>query len=60
MKMARTSKDFRLSKETKRMLALMPFKSNEDRNNFKKAMIDAQATEERVARDNQRGKSNGE
>lgn len=58
--MARTGKDFRMTKETKRMLALMPFKTNEDRNNFKRAMIDAQATEERVARDNQRGKSNGE
>jgi len=58
--MARTGKDFRLSKEAKRMLALMPFKSNEDRNNFKRAMIDAEATAERISRDNQRGKSNGE
>ena len=40
----RTDKNFKLSKTTKRMMALGKFKSNEDRNNFKRAMIEAEAT----------------
>ena len=35
-------KNFRMSKRTKTMLALMPFKSQNDRNTFKNIMIDAQ------------------
>ena len=35
-------KNFRMSKRIKTMLALMPFKSQNDRNTFKSNMIDAQ------------------
>lgn len=35
-------KNFRMSKRTKTMLALLPFKSQNDRNTFKANMIDAQ------------------
>lgn len=55
-----TDKNFKMNKETKRMLALMPFKNQEARNNFKRAMVEAQATSERVVRENQRNKNVGE
>jgi hypothetical protein len=35
-------KNFRLSKPAKTMLALMPFRNQEDRNSFKRAMIEAE------------------
>lgn len=57
--MKKTGKDFRMNKEVKRMLALLPFKDKEARSNFKRAMIDAQATAEYVIRENQRNKTNG-
>ena len=46
----KTDKNFRLSKTTKRMLALMPFNNQEERNNFKRAMISAQLSEETAKR----------
>ena len=44
----KTDKNFKLSKTTKRMLALMPFRNQEDRNNFKRRMIDAEFCEARA------------
>ena len=44
----KTDKNFRLSKTTKRMMALMPFRNQEDRNNFKRRMIDAEVSEARA------------
>jgi hypothetical protein len=46
----KADKNFRLNKETKRMLALMPFANNEARNSFKRAMINAQLSAEEAAR----------
>lgn len=43
-------KNFKMSKTTKRMLALMPFRDQEDRNSFKRAMISAQLSEEAARR----------
>lgn len=43
-------KNFVMKKETKRKLALMPFRSQEDRNSFKRAMISAQLSEEAAKR----------
>jgi hypothetical protein len=40
----KTSSTFKLSKRTKTLLALLKFKDQHDRNGFKRAMIDAQAT----------------
>lgn len=53
----KANKDFRMSKETKRMMALFGFKTEQDRSNFKNAMIDAQLTAEKSRRDNQRGRA---
>lgn len=55
--MKKTGKDFRLNKQTKVMLALSKFKSEQDRSNFKKAMVDAQSSSEKIVRDDQRDKS---
>lgn len=44
----KTDKNFKLSKQTKRMLALMPFGSQEARNAFKRRMIDAEVCEARA------------
>lgn len=41
----KTDKNFKLSKSAKRMLALLPFRDQEDRNAFKRRMIDAEASE---------------
>ena len=41
----KTDKNFKLSKTTKRMLALGKFKTTEDRNNFKRLMIQAEYSE---------------
>jgi hypothetical protein len=43
-------KNFKMAKETKSMLALMPFRNQEDRNSFKRAMINAQLAEEAAKR----------
>lgn len=56
----KTSKDFRLSKETKRLLAQNKFIDNESRSHFKNLMIDAQVRAERASRDNQKGKAKDE
>ena len=44
----RTDKNFKLSKTSKRMLALMNFGSKEGRNDFKRRMIDAEVCEARA------------
>ena len=46
----KTDKNFRLSKPIKTMMALMPFRSQEDRNGFKRAMIDAELSSRVVVR----------
>jgi len=38
----KTNATFRLSKTTKRMLALLPFKNDEQRHSFRHMMIEAQ------------------
>lgn len=55
----RTDKNFKLSKSAKRMLALMPFKTRDDRNAFKRRMIDAEASEiqAKITRSKEREKS---
>lgn len=55
----RTDKNFKLSKSAKRMLALMPFRDEEDRNAFKRRMIDAEASEiqAKLTRSKEREKS---
>lgn len=50
-------KDFRMNSITKCMLAVGKFKSKEDRNAFKRAMVDAQVAAEKASKDNQKGKS---
>jgi hypothetical protein len=47
---ARTSSTFKLSKQTKTILALMKFKNDQDRHGFKNAMIDAQVAASIVPR----------
>jgi hypothetical protein len=54
------SKDFRMSKQTKRFMALLPFKTQEERGSFKRGMIDAQLTEEKTKKESQRGKPKDE
>ena len=44
----KTDKNFRLSKTTKRILALGKFKNAHERGAFKRAMIDAEACEQRA------------
>jgi hypothetical protein len=46
----KADKNFRMAGQTKRMLALMPFRDAEDRNSFKRAMISAQLAAEAAAR----------
>lgn len=46
----RADKNFRMSKQTKRLLALTPFNSVDDRNSYKRAMIGAQLASEYAAR----------
>jgi hypothetical protein len=40
----KTTSTFKLSKQTKTLLGLLKFRDQHDRNGFKRAMIDAQAT----------------
>lgn len=42
----KADKNFRMSGTTKAMLALMPWRNAEDRNSFKRAMVNAQLAEE--------------
>jgi hypothetical protein len=46
----KADKNFRMAKTTKAMLALMPFRDQEDRNSFKRGMIVAQLAEEAAKR----------
>jgi hypothetical protein len=46
----KADKNFRMAKTTKTLLAMLPFKNQEDRNHFKRAMIDAQLASEKAAR----------
>jgi|LauGreDrversion4_2_1035121.scaffolds.fasta_scaffold4004416_1 hypothetical protein len=48
--MMRADKNFRMAKQTKRLLALTPFNSAEDRNSYRRAMIGAQLSMEAAAR----------
>ena len=41
---------FRMSKQTKRFLALLPFKDQHERGAFKRSAIDAQLTAEAAAK----------
>lgn len=53
-------KDFKLSRETKRILALGKFRNDHERGAWKRAMIDAQVTAEKFKRDSQRGRTKDE
>jgi hypothetical protein len=53
----KTDKNFRLSKRSKTMVALMG-KSNEDRNHFRKLMTEGQATMEAAHKQSLRAKGN--
>ena len=44
-------KDYRMTKQTKRMLALMPYKDKEMRSQFKRMMIEAEVAAERSRRE---------
>lgn len=46
----KSDKNFRMAKTTKTLLAMLPFANQEERNHFKRAMIDAQITAERAAK----------
>jgi hypothetical protein len=46
----KTDKNFRMSKTTKTLLALLPFKNQEQRNDFKRAMVQAQLASEKASR----------
>lgn len=48
--MLKPDKNFRMKSSTKTMLALMKFRDREDRNHFKRMMIDAQLCEESARR----------
>jgi hypothetical protein len=50
-------KDFKMNKSVKRMLALGSFKSEQQRSDFKRMMIEAQCAEERYKRDALKSKS---
>lgn len=45
-------KDFKMKKQTKKLLALGHFSSAENRAHYRKMMIDAQITEERFQKNN--------
>ena len=59
--MAKPNKTFKLSKTTKRMIALMKGSTAEQRNQFKRMMIDAQVCSEIVIKPtkNDRGSPRG-
>lgn len=56
----KTDKNFKISKQTKRMMALFKFKDQHDRGAFRKSMVEAQAASEKIDRENKKGKSDGE
>jgi len=56
----KTDKNFRLSKRTKTLLALLPFKDQEERNIFKRQMIHAEWSAERAKIANARAKGSKE
>jgi hypothetical protein len=56
----KTDKNFKLNKETKRMMALFKFKDAHDRGAFKKSMVEAQATSEKVYKESQRKRDGSE
>jgi len=56
----KTDKNFKISIETKRMMALFKFKDQHDRGAFRKSMVEAQAASEKMDRENKKGKSDGE
>jgi hypothetical protein len=49
-------KDFKMNKSVKRLLALGSFKSEQQRSDFKRMMIQAQCAEERHKRDSLKSK----
>lgn len=49
-------KDFKMNKTVKRLLALGSFKSEQQRSDFKRMMIQAQCAEERHKRDSLKSK----
>lgn len=52
----KADKNFRLAKTTKTMMALLPFRNQEDRNGFKRGMIQAQLAAEAAAKMSLKGK----
>ena len=56
----KTTSTFKLSKTVKTMLATGRFRSQEDRNGFKRAMIDAQVSGEMQSRNSQKRSKDGE
>jgi len=46
----KSDKNFRLAKTTKTMMALLPFRDQEDRNGFKRGMVQAQLAAEAAAK----------
>lgn len=52
----KTDKNFRLSKTSKRMLALMQFKDEHDRGAFKRLMIEAEVAQARAKHANAKSK----
>ena len=56
----KTTSTFKLNKTVKTMLATGRFRSQEDRNGFKRAMIDAQNSAERQSRVSQKRNKDSE
>ena len=56
----KTTSTFKLNKTVKTMLATGRFRSQEDRNEFKRAMIDAQVSGEMQSRNSQKRSKNSE
>lgn len=56
----KATKDFKMKSSTKALLALGKFKNEQDRSSFRRAMVQAQLSEEKASRDNQRGKPKDE
>ena len=52
----KADKNFRLSKTSKRMLALMPFKDEHERGSFKRLMIEAELAQARAKHANAKAK----
>lgn len=52
----KSDKNFRLAKSTKAMMALLPFRDQEDRNGYKRGMIQAQLAAEAASKASLKGK----